>query len=100
MPPSVQGPPSGAGEGEHTNSRGRRTDFNPYGRYGIARNLDLIAVMTAMAGASSPVVGWIGHCVIGALFWDVGLVIVSPYRPTHCGSAVQFSPRALPRGRS
>jgi hypothetical protein len=64
---------------------------------GLAPELDLTAVITAMAGASSPVVGWIGHFVVGAVFWEVGFAIISPYLPGHCGSAVQFSPRALPR---
>jgi hypothetical protein len=35
---------------------------------GLTPELDLIAVITAIAGASSPVVGWIGHFVIGAVF--------------------------------
>jgi hypothetical protein len=48
---------------------------------GLTPELDLIAVITAMAGASSPVVGWIGHFVIGAVFWAVGFTIVSPYLP-------------------
>jgi hypothetical protein len=48
---------------------------------GLTPELDLIAVITAMAGASSPVVGWIGHFVIGAVFWAVGFAIVSPYLP-------------------
>jgi hypothetical protein len=48
---------------------------------GLTPELDLIAVITAMAGASSPVVGWIGHFVIGAVFWEVGFAMVSPYLP-------------------
>jgi hypothetical protein len=48
---------------------------------GLTPELDLIAVITAMAGASSPVVGWIGHFVIGAVFWEVAFAIVSPYLP-------------------
>lgn len=48
---------------------------------GLMPELDPIAMITAMAGASSPAVGWIGHFVIGSIFWGVGLAIVSPYLP-------------------
>jgi hypothetical protein len=46
---------------------------------GLMPELDPIAMITAMAGASSPAVGWIGHFVIGSIFW--GFAIVSPYLP-------------------
>ena len=48
---------------------------------GLMPELDPIAMITAMAGASSPAVGWIGHFVIGSIFWGVGFAIVSPYLP-------------------
>jgi uncharacterized membrane protein YagU involved in acid resistance len=48
---------------------------------GLMPELDPIAMITAMAGASSPAVGWIGHFVIGSIFWGAGFAIVSPYLP-------------------
>ncbi len=64
---------------------------------GLTPELHLIAVITAMAGASSPVVSWIGDFVIGAVFWEVASRSSALACPAHCGSAVQSSPRALPR---
>jgi hypothetical protein len=43
--------------------------------------LDPIAMITTMAGASSPAVGWIGHFVIGSIFWGIGFAIAGPYLP-------------------
>jgi hypothetical protein len=48
---------------------------------GLMPELDPIAMITAMAGASSQAVGWIGHFIIGSLFWGVGFAVVSPYLP-------------------
>ena len=48
---------------------------------GLMPELDPIALITAMAGASSPTVGWIGHFVIGSIFWGIGFAIVGPYLP-------------------
>lgn len=48
---------------------------------GLMPELDPIAMITAMAGASSRAIGWIGHFVIGSIFWGVGFAIVSPYLP-------------------
>jgi uncharacterized membrane protein YagU involved in acid resistance len=48
---------------------------------GLMLELDPIAMLTSMAGASSPAVGWIVHFVIGSIFWGVGFAIVSPYLP-------------------
>jgi hypothetical protein len=48
---------------------------------GVMPELDPIAMITAMAGARSPVIGWIGHFVIGSIFWGIGFVVVSPYLP-------------------
>ena len=48
---------------------------------GLMPELDPIAMITAIAGASSPAVGWIGHFAIGSIFWGVGFAIVSPYLP-------------------
>jgi hypothetical protein len=46
---------------------------------GLMPELDPIAMLTSMAGASSPALGWIAHFVIGSIFWGVGFAIVSPY---------------------
>jgi uncharacterized membrane protein YagU involved in acid resistance len=48
---------------------------------GLMPELDPIAMLTSMAGANSPAVGWIAHFVIGIIFWGVGFAIVSPYLP-------------------
>ena len=48
---------------------------------GLMPELDPIAMMTTMAGASSPVVGWIAHFVIGSIFWGFGFAVVGPYLP-------------------
>jgi uncharacterized membrane protein YagU involved in acid resistance len=48
---------------------------------GLMPELDPIAMITAMAGASSQAVGWIAHFIIGSLFWGVGFAVVSPYLP-------------------
>ena len=48
---------------------------------GLMPELDPIGMITTMAGASSPVVGWASHFVIGTVFWGVGFAIVSPYLP-------------------
>ena len=42
---------------------------------GLMPELDPIAMITAMAGANSPALGWI------ALFWGIGFAVVSPYLP-------------------
>jgi uncharacterized membrane protein YagU involved in acid resistance len=48
---------------------------------GLMPQLDPIGMITAMAGMSSPAAGWIGHFVIGTIFWGIGFAIVSPYLP-------------------
>jgi uncharacterized membrane protein YagU involved in acid resistance len=48
---------------------------------GLMPELDPIAMITAMAGASSPAVGWIAHFVIGSIFWGIGFALISPYLP-------------------
>src|SRR5215510_11176688 len=48
---------------------------------GLMPGLDPIGMITSMAGASSPAIGWIGHLVIGTIFWGIGFAIVSPYLP-------------------
>jgi len=48
---------------------------------GLMPELDPIAMIAGMAGASSPAVGWIGHFVIGTVLWGIGFAIVSPYLP-------------------
>jgi uncharacterized membrane protein YagU involved in acid resistance len=48
---------------------------------GLMPGLDPIAMITAMAGATSPAVGWIGHFLIGSVFWGIGFAVLSPYLP-------------------
>jgi hypothetical protein len=48
---------------------------------GLMPELDPIGMISAMAGMSSPAIGWIGHFVIGSIFWGIGFVIVGPYLP-------------------
>src|SRR6516165_11450509 len=48
---------------------------------GLMPELDPIAMITAMAGANSPALGWIAHFVIGSVFWGIGFAVVSPYLP-------------------
>src|SRR5215467_4085126 len=48
---------------------------------GLMPELDPVAMIGSMAGASSPAAGWIGHFVIGSIFWGVGFAIISPYLP-------------------
>jgi len=48
---------------------------------GLMPGLDPIGMITSMAGASSLAIGWIGHLVIGTIFWGIGFAIVSPYLP-------------------
>ena len=47
----------------------------------VMPELDPIGMITSMAGASSPAIGWIGHFVIGSVFWGIGFAILSPYLP-------------------
>ena len=59
---------------------------------GLMPELDPIAMITVMAGASSAAVGWIGHFLIGAIFWGVGFAILSPYLPgAHCVRGLIFA---------
>ena len=48
---------------------------------GLMPELDPIAMITAMAGANSPALGWIAHFGIGSIFWGIGFAVVSPYLP-------------------
>jgi hypothetical protein len=48
---------------------------------GLMPELNPIATIAEMAGAGSLLVGWIGHFVIGTVFWGAGFAIVSPYLP-------------------
>src|SRR5262245_19468970 len=48
---------------------------------GLMPGLDPIGMITSMAAASSPAIGWIGHLFIGTIFWAIGFAIVSPYLP-------------------
>jgi hypothetical protein len=44
---------------------------------GLMPQLDPIAMMTMMMGASTPLVGWVGHFMIGAIFWGVLFASIS-----------------------
>jgi len=46
---------------------------------GLMPELDPIAMLTAMTGASSPAAGWVAHFIIGSVFWGIGFAIISPY---------------------
>ena len=48
---------------------------------GVMPELDPIGMISAMAGARSPIIGWIGHFAIGTVFWGIGFAIVSRYLP-------------------
>jgi hypothetical protein len=48
---------------------------------GVMPALDPIGMISAMAGATTRAVGWIGHFVIGSVFWGVGFAIVSGFLP-------------------
>ncbi len=48
---------------------------------GLMPELDPIDMITSMADASSPAVGWAGHFVIGTVLWGGGFAIGSPYLP-------------------
>jgi hypothetical protein len=48
---------------------------------GLMPELNPIAMISSMAGLTSPIVGWIGHFVIGTVFWGAGFAILGPYLP-------------------
>jgi uncharacterized membrane protein YagU involved in acid resistance len=48
---------------------------------GLIPELDPITMIAAMAGASSPAVGWIGHFVIGSIIWGISFAVVNPHLP-------------------
>jgi uncharacterized membrane protein YagU involved in acid resistance len=48
---------------------------------GLMPELDPIRMIAAMAGAHTNAIGWIGHFVIGSVFWGVGFAVVSPFLP-------------------
>jgi hypothetical protein len=48
---------------------------------GLMPELNPIAMITAMAGMGSPVIGWTGHFIIGSILWGIGFAILSPYLP-------------------
>jgi uncharacterized membrane protein YagU involved in acid resistance len=48
---------------------------------GLMPELDPITMITTMAGASSPAVGWIGHFVIGSIFWGISFAVINPHLP-------------------
>ncbi|MEO6783472.1 MAG: DUF6789 family protein [Bradyrhizobium sp.] len=48
---------------------------------GVMPQLNPIEMITTMAGASTPLVGWIGHFVIGAILWGVIYAWLDPRLP-------------------
>jgi hypothetical protein len=48
---------------------------------GVMPELDPIDMITAVSGTGSRAAGWIGHFVIGTIFWGGGFEIVNPYLP-------------------
>ncbi len=48
---------------------------------GLMPELDVIAMLTKMMGASSPVTGWVAHFVIGTLVWGSLFAWVDPNLP-------------------
>jgi hypothetical protein len=46
---------------------------------GLMPEIDPLGMITTMAGASSPAVGWIAHFAIGTVFWGVGFAIIAPF---------------------
>ena len=47
---------------------------------GLMPELDPVAMITGMAGASSPAIGWIGHFFIGTIFWGIGSLVTDRVR--------------------
>lgn len=48
---------------------------------GVMPELDPIGMISTMAGAKTPIIGWIGHFAIGTIFWGIGFAIVGRYLP-------------------
>lgn len=48
---------------------------------GVMPELDVIAMLTKMMGASSPLVGWTAHFVIGTVFWGGMFGLLDPNLP-------------------
>lgn len=50
-------------------------------RMGVMPDLDPVAMMTSMAGASSPLVGWAMHVMIGTVLWGILFALVHERLP-------------------
>jgi hypothetical protein len=48
---------------------------------GIMPALDPIGMIASMAGVNARALGWIGHFLIGTVFWGVGFALVSSFVP-------------------
>ena len=48
---------------------------------GLMPELNVIAMLTDFAGASSPVVGWTVHFLIGTVGWGVLFALIHPFLP-------------------
>jgi uncharacterized protein DUF6789 len=48
---------------------------------GVMPELDVIAMLTKMMGASSPAAGWIAHFVIGTVVWGGLFAVLDPHLP-------------------
>ena len=48
---------------------------------GVMPELDVVAMLTTMMGASSPVLGWIAHFIIGTMAWGILFALLDPNLP-------------------
>jgi hypothetical protein len=48
---------------------------------GLMPDLDVVAMLTKMMGASSPVAGWVAHLMIGAVIWGGLFAWLDPSLP-------------------
>jgi Family of unknown function (DUF6789) len=48
---------------------------------GLMPDLDVIAMLSKMMGASTPVMGWVAHFVIGAVIWGGLFASLDPHLP-------------------
>lgn len=59
---------------------------------GLMPELNVIAMLTDIAGASSPIVGWAGHFLIGTVGWGALFALINPLLPggTHWLKGIVF----------
>lgn len=51
------------------------------GQMGVMPELDVVAMLTTMSGASSPLVGWAMHVMIGTVVWGILFALVHERLP-------------------